>query len=189
MSKLLSMMMSGGEKGNTVNLIKVGSLTDNNGVISGFSADNYLKANINLNKHNSWNIYLNLIGDSVYGGLFGGNIDYSIRFSGQSRNLLYLSSNGSSFDISNPSGSGTSLPTNCFVNIGFSGTEYFVKYSTDETNWSTTFTKNSSTKITTTEFLVLGKLIQNQYTYFRGSIKIPKSFIVLDNEQYNFKLV
>lgn len=189
MSKLLASIMSGGKKEKTIDLIKVGSLTDNSGVISGFSADNYLKANINLNEYNSWNIYLNLIGNSVYGGLFGGNINYSIRFSGQSRNHLYLSSNGTSFDINNPSGSGTSLPTNCFVSIGFSGTEYFVKYSTDETNWTTTFTKNSSTKITNTEFLVLGKVVQNQYTYFNGSIKISKSFIVLDNTQYNFKLV
>lgn len=161
-----------------------GTLTESpEGVFSGFSDGNYLRIN-NINNFalaDNWEIFLKI---NSGGYLFGTNKRYGITFT---KNKLYLSSNGTSWDIASGVGSG-SAPDNCYVRLKFTGTQYIFDYSTDKITWINSVTVNSSTKITNTiNSLILGYWYTNYYA--SGSIDLPNSYIKLGSTKYNLQAV
>ena len=87
---------------------------------------------------------------------------------------LNLSSNGTSYDIANASGTYTVLPnTTYWTRTRFTGTQYIFEYSLDGTNYITDITVNSSTSIENTpDNLTLGA---RAGVYFKGSIDLKNT--------------
>ena len=87
---------------------------------------------------------------------------------------LNLSSNGTSYDIANASGTYTVLPnTTYWTRTRFTGTQYTFEYSLDGTNYITDIAVNSSTSIENTpDSLTLGA---RAGSYFKGSIDLKNT--------------
>ena len=87
---------------------------------------------------------------------------------------LNLSSNGTSYDIVNASGTYTVLPnTTYWTRTRFTGTQYIFEYSLDGTNYITDIAVNSSTSIENTpDSLTIGARAGK---YFKGSIDLKNT--------------
>ena len=87
---------------------------------------------------------------------------------------LCLSSNGSSYDIVDKTGTYTVLPnTTYWTRTRFTGTQYIFEYSLDGTNYITDITVNSSTSIENTpDYLIIGA---RAGSYFKGSIDLKNT--------------
>lgn len=154
----------------------VGSPTIVDGVVSGFSTSNYLTLPTNniLKNANTWEIIIKLE-DLQSGYILGSYIQYSIALT---KSKIYLSSNGSSWDIASGVGTG-SANNDSYVRIKFTGSSYIYDYSLDGINWINIATINSSVKIVNITELQICKW----YGYYAtGSINITKSLTKINNK-------
>jgi hypothetical protein len=168
-------------------LTKVGEPTiDSNGVVSGFSVNDYLKINVNLATADSWEICLKTGGEN-YGYILGSNIERIIAYS-ITASTIYLSSDGANWDIASSVGTGNRTPANCYLRIKFTGSQYITEYSTDLINWINIATIDSATKIANMQYLVLGRWWTSDAQRYRGSIDLKNSYIKINNARYQFQL-
>lgn len=164
---------------NLENASVVGTLTDNNGIFSGFTTSNYLLTQDAFNPQNqNWNIEVNLItGDNVVteqGFIGGGGAGYKILVEVYNQHFrLMLSSNNSSFDIINGYGSYTVQPsTEYWIRISYDTiTGYKLEYKTSSAD---TYTLDISTSDTTNIYNVSlpTSLGANKYST-SGSVNLP----------------
>lgn len=137
----------------------IGTLTDNSGVISGFSADNFalLPFDKSLTSASSWEFVIGFNVDNWQTGqvLLGYKQFGSGRYKSPQVYLhnqyieLSLSSNGTSWDIADDVYSTYTLSANTdyLMKLKFTGSAYIVEISSDNgSNWTTYTTVNSSTK-------------------------------------------
>ena len=121
-----------------------------NKTVSNFSTSNYIELPaIDLNSSGTWEIKLKFTTGSLSSRqtIFSYNPpDRSISIELYSRKIgLKLSSNGSESDICNSLGFSTlSYNTTYYIRLRFTGTSYILYLSTDNSNWSTEITVNSS---------------------------------------------
>ena len=172
MSKLLSMIMSksGGSSSGTLNAEIVGTLTNNNGIYSGFSQNNYIKLQTPFVPSNAFEIKIKFKISSLYATnpLFHSCIDLNnsgrygiclIVGSGGKINY-FVSADGSSwlFDMyyDNP----LSENTDYWIKFGWSGTEYYCDLSIDGTTYSRIISFSSNTAPTSSiQYTTIGRYV------------------------------
>jgi hypothetical protein len=175
------------------NVIKVGSIVDDNGVLSGFSTSNYVKLPSAFSPNfNSWEFVRKITTGndvSTVQGLTDGvgliNVASSID---SSKSRLYLSSNGSTWDISaGILGTYTVLAnTTYYVKISYNGSAYMLSYSTDGETYTTDITVPSSTPIYSNVTLELGAAhgTTPPASPFLGSIDLNESYININGQRW-----
>ena len=180
------------DESNTKNVIKnsittVGSLTNNNCVLSGFSASNYVTLPNTFAPSGNWEyvicfktgndvtttqtIACNTVSYWGYGvGLVNG------------RFRIGLSSTATDFDITHDTNSSISANTKYYVKTIFNGSNYTCSYSTDNKQWTQIFSVNSTAKIKG-GVARLGVGDGNNYP-FGGFIYLEESYINLDGQRW-----
>ena len=157
----------------------VGSPTISDGVVSGLTTSDYLSLNTagKISSADTWEMCFKF-GTSSSGYFLGSNVTDVITYS-PTTSGLYLSSNGSSWDIASNVGTGSALPSDCWLRIKFTGTQYIAEYSLDNVSWVATSVVNSSVKIVNFANLYIGKW---QTSYYRGSIDLNETYIKINNK-------
>lgn len=177
-----------------LNATVVGNLTVNNGVVSGFSASNYLILPKVFNPgSNTWEIVLKAqLGSSTSDtrGLVGASNskDYQgIALVLKSNKLyLYMSSNGTSWNIASNVAGKTTLSNGSYyyIKLAFTGSTYVVSYSENGSSWNTEISVSSTAKVyASANPLALGyvKYKSDSTQYFNGSIDLKGSYINVDS--------
>lgn len=173
---------------------KVGSWIDD-GVASGFSTSNYLTLpEIFTPSSNTWEqVYKITTGSDVSTQqVFVGNggAQYKLMSGVQSgRFRLWLSSNNSTWDITDSAGSYTVLSsTEYYIRLKFTGTSYTLEYSLNgnEDSYITDIAVSSSTLITNSNTLSFGvnKFSSGAVIPFLGSIDLTQSYIKINNKNW-----
>lgn len=175
-------------------LTVVGSPTITDGVVSGFSANNYLTLpTINFSNINSWEFVFKVKMVDIYhakyffGNMSGNSIVVGNTDSPGGAFKIFLSSNGTSWDIGNMS-TNISNPANSirYVRFGFTGTKYYVEQSSDGITYTNKEELSSSDKLYSSQ-LYLGKAYQDS-RYWQGNIDLNESFAIIDGTKYIFTL-
>lgn len=175
----------------------VGSPTIVDGVASGFSKTSFLRLTSAFPtiKKLEAQFCFKLSDISTTVGLFGtsNNTDYQglgIIFSGTSKKiLLYLSSNGSSWDILNGGTLVTAFQTGIvyYLRLIYDGTKYELSSSTDKQNWTTEITVNDSREIfiPSTAFNIGYNAYSSGSTqYMRGEIDLNQTYIIVNGQPW-----
>lgn len=175
----------------------VGSLTNNNEVLSGFSASNYAKLPAPFSPSNkNWEVVVPVTTTSsfvecdFFASVINGDFGIHVQFHTNGKLALYLSSNGTSHDIaSNVAGASTLLGnTKYWIKIAFSGTSYNVYSSTTgEFNGEeiTEITVKSSAVLCTMTTTVLGRNPNPAVPHaFNGSIDLNGCYINIDGQRW-----
>lgn len=167
-----------------------GSLTNNNGVLSGFSTSNYAKLPTPFSPSNkNWEVVVpvttasSFVECDFFASVINGDFGIHVQFHADGKLALYLSSSGTSHDIaSNVTGASILLGnTKYWIKVVFSGTSYIVYSSTTgEFNGEeiTEITVNSSAVLCTMTTTVLGRNPNPSYPHpFNGSIDLNGCYI------------
>lgn len=175
----------------------VGSLTNNNEVLSGFSASNYAKLPAPFSPSNkNWEVVVPVTTTSsfvecdFFASVINGDFGIHVQFHTNGKLALYLSSNGTSHDIaSKVAGASTLLGnTKYWIKIAFSGTSYNVYSSTTgEFNGEeiTEITVKSSAVLCTMTTTVLGRNPNPAVPHaFNGSIDLNGCYINIDGQRW-----
>lgn len=171
----------------------VGNPTITDGIASGFSKDNYLLLSAAFPSFNTFEMVfcLNMSQADSNNGFFGTSNSQdkqgiSLTLNSSNKLVTYLSSNGTSWDISN-GGAGTTVfnaNSTFYVKCEFTGSQYIISSSTDKTNWTTEYTVSSSAKIfiPVKPFSIgYNKYTSNSTQFFRGFIDLKETYIKIDN--------
>lgn len=188
-------ILGGGGLTDTLYLAKVGTLTINDGAVSGFSSSNYLKM-INFDPSKSFEFKLKIkanqirslnscvIGYKSSGGVIG------ISFGGDGYNTikLMLSTDTSSWNIADTRGT-TELSANVdyYIKFYFGNSNYILSLSTDDVTYTTECVVASSSLIFNgTKFdLAFGAGHPNADWHFDGTIYLNSSYFQQDGVRYN----
>ena len=172
-----------------------GTLTENDGVFSGFSTSNYLevqglydfsqpfeiKTKIHLNSNPSASSFISIKGD----------VGYVVILIGSTRAIgVYMDANdGTSLSNGNVTPNYT-IPTNTdvFLKFVFTGTEYALYISTDDSNYTKYLVATSSKVIGNNNTIILGANPPSQ-SFSTGSIDLNQSYIKLGSTKYNLQAV
>ena len=172
------------------NVTKIGSLTDNNGVLSGFSTSNYARISSTFSpSSNTWEVVIkaNLTSlpasgtsCSMLSGLTNPYIVLEVNDDGK---LQFSIGNGSSWILSAIIGT-TVLQTNTdyWFKLVFNGTTYTAYSSTDGSNWTQESTATNNVSISGATLNVgISRLLNN---YFQGSIDLKESYININGQRW-----
>lgn len=193
MSELLAMLMR--KKQEIMYATIKGTLTENDGVFSGFSASNYLDLQqpfkLNADTVAEFLFKINLSSVGVVNGIMATPDSYGISFITGSNNLLRLyMGNGSSWTLLDKTGVTTvSANTDYYIKLTINKGNILCALSTDKVNWITQFTDT----ITIIEEYIynlscgLGRVSSTQY--LRGSIDLNQSYIKLGSTKYKLQAV
>lgn len=173
-----------------LNVTVTGSPTITNGVVSGFSASNYLKLpNIfNPSSASNWEMVFKFKITSANDGWVNifGNGDSTDRTSGvhifyDSNNKIRLeccTSGASSWNICNLTGTTLmELNTDYWVKVEFTGSAYNCYLSTDGSTFNLETSSSSTTKIGATVTQCIGNSLSHSAKYHLGSIDLSQSYI------------
>lgn len=109
-------------------------------------------------------------------------------FNNNRKILLWLSSNGTSWDISNGSYSNQAFTNNgtYFVKIGFTGSKYYVQI--NQTGWSDNFTEilavSSSAKVVCTNTFVLCNNLNTGSNAWYGSVDMKETSLTINGTEW-----
>lgn len=178
---------------NTSNIQKVGSLVDNNNVLSGFSVDNYAKLPYAFSPgNNTWEMVFKVTTGSdvttVQEILATNTEPDAIAFVLKNSHFsFYASSDNVNFDIA-VDVSGTYVVqanTTYYVKVGFSGSAYTVSYSLDGNTFTTDITVTSSVPVISGNLMRLGiGIAATDWNPFLGSIDLSASYININNTRW-----
>lgn len=179
------------------NATVVGSPTINDGVVSGFSAGNYIALPNAFNPNsNTWEIVIKITTPSsisnsqvFFESTNGANVirAVSIYIANATKTLSYcLTSNTSSYDIaSDVRGSNVlDYSTTYYVKLIFDGTSYKSYISTNGVEWILDFSVTSSTKVFSGAECRLGYFAFNPDLCYQGSIDLNESYIKINGETW-----
>lgn len=181
--------------GTEPNATVVGSFAKiDKGVASGFDETHYLTLPIVFNPETRpWEIVTKIKTPSsfaTYNCVWGtiGTYRDGLQFVGN-KIYLYLSSNGTSWDISGTSLASTvtfNTNTTYYFKTYFTGTEYKVDYKTEDGEYANCITLSSSTPIfsSTSHFIGLGTNRGNTAWLGDGSIDLNESYIKINGERW-----
>lgn len=192
MSKLLAMMMK--PKNYMYATIK-GSLTENNGVFSGFSSSDYLELQqpFILNANTVAEIVFKINFDNETTQVYLGHPNtYGIQMTkgtADSKIHLYLGNNSSWTLIDNAPGTTVlSSLTDYYIKVVFNKGNVQVLLSTDKTNWTTEINRNITLTEEYSYIIDLGRGRTNTQ-YLKGSIDLNQSYIKINNTKYQLQAV
>ena len=168
-----------------------GSLTENDGVFSGFSTSNYLKTQqVFSPQDKSWEMVFRFTINSVSGDKsivsLAGNNAFSL-FQNNSAIQVFISSNGTSWNIVNSIIFYATANTTYTVKIKFTGNEYII-YSLENNEWVVKETVSSSAQIYGGLPFAFG-VARTYANPFSGSIDLNNSYIKLGSTKYNLQAV
>ena len=178
------------------NITKIGSVIDNDCVLSGFGTNNYGKLPFSFNPSSySWEIKFKIttgVIDGTYQNILAttqGTTNegrYGLRFGISSDNKFY-------FDLGTSSSSwvtitSTYTPTTntvYYIKCTFDGSVYKLGISTDDTTY-TEFTTSNSTPTLTSVVTYIGTWTNynDSWAYFKGSIDLNESYININNSRW-----
>ena len=188
-----------GEKFDKSKITVVGNPTiTSDGVASGFSDGNRILLPNAINFTSDWELRFSfictntLVNERIVGSSISGNarLGINIGFTGavneENKLMCWLSSGTLStdaWDIINRKASTTTFQTNqlYYIILQCKNGVYSLKSSTDNINWVTEWTVNSSL-VAGTKNLALGCPIAEPNFYFLGSIDLPSFKIYVDNQ-------
>lgn len=169
------------------NVTKVGTLTDNNGIISGFSNDNYITYSGSIPTITSFEEVIKIktasvstlqtfISGNPYKG-FG-----TVKVTSAGKIQAYISSNGTSTDIINGTTSSLSVQgnTDYWVKLYWDGTTYKIDVSTDGSAYTNYISVTNSNRPFFDGFIGLGKDTGGVDQHFLGSIDLNESYIKIN---------
>ena len=175
-----------------MNLDIVGSPTISSGVVSGFSASNYLNLSqpFVLNSTTKAEIVVKFnMSTTATNGIIATYNSYGMLFYADTNNKLkFFMGNGSSWTLINNVSGQTTLQNNTDYLFKIQIDNGLIKFllSTDGITWNL---ENSRTLTLTEEYtynLSLG-IGRTSSSYFNGSIDINNSYIIIDGTKYNFQ--
>lgn len=175
-----------------MDLTVVGSPTISNGVVSGFSENDYLQTADTFNPLNAWEMVFKVHFVSTTAKYFVGYNGYGFvvgttTVSGNKRFRAFFSSNGTSWDIGNATTT-TNITDNTdyYVKIRYTGTSYRISQSIDGITYS------GEGVLWKTSPIISGVLCigngYNMLNFWDGSIDINNSYIKINDIKYIFKL-
>ena len=172
------------------NVTKVGSLVDNQGVLSGFSSSNYAKIQNYFSPSSStWEVVLKAKLSSIpasgtssimLAGLTDSYISLEIGSAGK---IQFLIGNGSSWVVNTTVGT-TVFQTNTdyWFKLGFNGTAYTVYSSTNGSDWTQEATATNSVPMSNVTLVIgISRLLNNS---FLGAIDLKESYININGERW-----
>lgn len=155
-------------------------ITDD-GVASGFSSSSYITKDITIsNNYSTFEIDTKIKFNDLNTVYFiGAERNYFIFGQQNNRLILYLSSNGTSWDISSGSYGNRNLVINqdYYIKMLFNGAKYIIKLSTDGLNYTDDIVINSTTKMLFPNHLRIGATWNKSFT---GSIDLKQFSITVD---------
>lgn len=167
-----------------------GTLTNDNGVLSGFSSGNFAKLP-NIFSHGSkpWEVQFKVTTGSnvssqscIYEQLYDGNVYYGLTLYIENNTLRVRCGNGSTFWNVNTDYS-ISANTAYWIKAVFNGTQYILSASIDGENWTTASTITSSTIAYDNYLMFIGRRnYGSNYNQWLGSIDLKESYIKVNNE-------
>lgn len=168
----------------------VGNLTNNNGVLSGFSASNYATTPQVFNPaSNTWEqVWCFTTGSSVTStqSIVGGNTGFAnplFRITSSGYINMLCSTNNSSWDVAITGSSALSVNTKYYVKGSFNGTEYKLELSTDKESFTTVGVVSSTSSIYIVDKQKLGNNNAGNET-FLGSIDLKESYIDINGQRW-----
>lgn len=170
------------------NVTKVGSLTDNNGVLSGFSTSNYAQIPITFSPNaKNWDIVFKgkFTTTSTANNIVSGyNNQYIAFYINTSGNLKCSIGNGSSWVINDLTGTTTLLAnTDYWYKLTFNGTNYIMYTSTDGETWTQEASSTNSVNINgATLNIGVPRLLENNY--WSGTIDLNESYININGQRW-----
>lgn len=172
------------------NVTYVGSVADNQGVLSGFSSSNYAKIqNYFSPSSNTWEVVLKAKLSSIpasgtssimLAGLTDSYISLEISSAGK---IQFLIGNGSSWVVNTTVGT-TVFQTNTdyWFKLGFNGTVYTVYSSTNGSDWTQEATATNSVSMSNVTLVIgISKLLNNS---FLGAIDLKESYININGSRW-----
>lgn len=176
------------------NFIVNGSVKNIGYTFSNFSSSNYLTLNGLFNPgSNVWETVIKINTTNLSSGgncwLMGSNTSSNLSWliglltTNSPYSRVYLSSNGSSWDIaSGVDGSHQyALYTDYWLKFEFTGNQYILSYSTDGQNFIQDIVINSSTPISNNQPIQIGNNEQHN-AYFPGTVDLSETYIKIDGE-------
>lgn len=179
-----------------VNIIPIGDLSIDNGVLSNFSNDHYARSMQSFNPGSSkWSIVLKIT--------TGADVSSTQSLIGSSTStydpvVLYINNGkfafGISYNITQTDASATGsynvqANTTYYVKLEWTGTQYRLSYSTDGTNFTLDASYNSTTHAYSGAVLIIGasRAGNAMATPWGGTVDLKESYFeIIDNYTYNF---
>ena len=174
------------------NVTTVGALVDNNGVLSGFSGSNYAILPSNVSLGSNFEIMLKVTTGS---DVTSSNNLWTRTQNNQNTGLnlailngvvrVWISSNGSSYDIASDVRSTLTLNTNTtyYIRVTYDGSTYLIDVSTDKATW-TNYISVSSSSTPSTYTPLIGSFIGETNTYWRGSYDLNECYINVNGSRW-----
>ena len=183
-----------GEKVYDNNFTVNGSVKNVGYIFSNFNTSNYLTLNGLFNPgSNVWETVIKINTTNLSSGgncwLMGSNTSSNLSWliglltASSPYSRVYLSSNGSSWDIaSGVDGSHQyALYTDYWLKFEFTGSQYILSYSTDGQNFIQDIVINSTTPISNNQPIQIGNNEQHN-AYFPGTVDLSETHIKIDGE-------
>ena len=171
-----------------------GTLTENDGVFSGFSSSNYLKIQNTINVNSSTNfemvVKVNFNNFTEYSTFVGSFNSYDITLrTGTDAKVCFNVGNGNSWIIINQSSKNTFLPnTDYFFKIVLKNNKAQVFSSTNGTIWTQEIDRELTISDQYNFNITLG-IGRISATYFDGTIDLNNSYIKLGTTKYKIVAV
>ena len=169
-------------------LTTVGSPTIVDGVASGFSSSNYLSIGT-FAPTTPWEAVFRVKTPNTAGArYFLGNLGYGLVVGSTAATnkvgmKLFCSSNGTSWNLANIAAVGQlELDTFYYIRFGFSGTEYYIEYSSDGITYTGRSVSNSTTNIISSNLLI-GIGYGSNY-YWSNEVDLNNSYIKVNGAYF-----
>lgn len=160
----------------------IGSLTNNNNVLSGFSTSNYARINTNFApESNTWEMnFLVTTGDNVTSNqTVCATSSESIEMGLQSSKFNLRINSGSTYN-----GTYTVLTnTTYYIKVQFTGSQYILSYSLNGSSYNQDITISLATVINSDTTIYIGKDYNNNSQPWLGSINLTGCNILVNNSQ------
>lgn len=187
-----------GAGNNIIDFNVVGTLTNNNGVVSGFSSSNYLQSTTSVFLGNEFEFYtvfttdvLTSDNEIVMGGKTNQYINYGHEYGNDRHQLQYNVGNGSSWWASGTAqtfgANAIQSNTKYYNRLTFDGSVYKAFLSTDGINWlqDWSFSKNELVP----PFTLLYGVSRAISVPWKGSIDIDNSYLKIEGIKYAFRII
>lgn len=167
-----------------------GTLTENDGVFSGFSSSNYL-AIPNFPTYTQadkievvFNFTCSTLWQSV---LCGGDGGFFVPYITSTEKIAYY---GSAIGLTGATGSNTLVANqNYYFKAIYDTTSFNAYISTDGKNWILDYSKSVSATFSRSGIFELGNNSGNSSQYLRGSMNLNKSYIKINSTKYKLQAV
>lgn len=168
-----------------VGYTKVGNPTIVDSVVSGFSDSNYLQINREFSNLSSFEIVckFNLSTLTRFNTILSSSAFQLVIRVDENNTLRFLAMSSRTWDIANVNGTTVlSANTDYWVKLIFTGTQYILYLSLDGKNYSAEITVNSSLKIQTMPYIMIGRRGSASGHQFNGYIDLKETYVKVNDK-------